>query len=167
MNPLETMVQRNVVVETDAGRCSGVVIATDTVLTVFHAFDTDSTVRVNGLEAKIVLVRPDIDMAILRVKTDSFPELTFGVDLPIGKQVIQVGNPINAKGVVSFGRVVFVDGKYLYLDTLAIKGFSGGGIYSLNGELVGVAQGMLGVEGAGSWVIRALRSEEIIKALEK
>lgn len=165
MTPLEQMVARNVVVETEESRCSGVILETGIVLTVFHALDTDSGIMVNGKEAKVVLIRQDIDLIVLRVPTDKVPDITFGTGIGVTKQVVQVGNPARFTGVVSIGRVILTDEKYLFTDTLAIPGLSGSGLYSVEGHLVGLVQKMFGAK-SGSWITRALRAEEIIKALE-
>lgn len=167
MTPMETMVHRNVVVETDEGRCSGIVLSTGIVLTVFHALETGSTVKVDGKEAEIVAVHPEADIILLSVETEELPQVTFGVSVGVTTSAFQIGNPLKMTGVLSIGRVVMYDDKYLYLDCLAIKGFSGGGVYTSNGELIGIVQTMTGIEGSGSWMIRALKAEQIMKALEK
>lgn len=167
MTPLEMMVRRNVVVETNESRCSGVILSTGIVLSVFHAIEIDSDIKVNGKEAKIVLIRPDLDMIVLRTTTDKLPDVVFGINIGIATPVISVGNPLNMDGLVSRGFILFKENKHIYLDIIAMPGFSGGGIYTENGELIGLAQKMRGAKSGGSWMAQALRSERIIEALEK
>ena len=167
MTPIEQMVSRNVVVETDENKGSGIILSTGLVLSVFHVLENNSTVTVDGKEAEVVFVRPEMDIVVLKTETREIPDIVFSTDFGVLTQVFQIGNPLKLTGVMSTGRVVFYDKKYLYLDTLAVKGFSGGGVYNAQGELLGIVQTMMGIGGSGSWIIRALKSEEIIKALEK
>jgi S1-C subfamily serine protease len=165
MNPLELMTRRNVLVETETSQCSGVILSTGVVLTAFHALETDSVIKVNGKEAKIRIVRPDIDLIVLIVETEEVPDITFGMGVGIGTPVVAVGNPVNLTDVVSFGFVVQTKDAHLFTDTLAMHGFSGGGLYSTEGVLLGMMQGIIGNEKNGSWVVVSLGAKEIVEAL--
>jgi S1-C subfamily serine protease len=167
MTPMELMYHRNVQVTTEENRCSGVILSTGVVLTAFHVLQTDSKIYVNGKEAELVLVRPDIDIVILHAETESLPDIVFGTDVGIATPVVAIGNPNGMVGLVSFGFVVFRDDKdHLFTDTLAMHGFSGGGIYSTTGTLLGIMQGIMGSEDKGSWVVVSLGVETIMKALK-
>lgn len=167
MTPLEQMVARNVVVETEDSKCSGVILETGIVLTVFHALDVDSGIKVNGRAARIVLVRPDIDLLVLKTNTDKFPQVTFGTNVPVTTEVVQIGNPAGFQNVVSTGRVILIEGKYFFTDTLAMHGMSGAGVWDTDGNLVGLVQKMFGsIRTGGGWIVRSLNGETIIKALE-
>jgi S1-C subfamily serine protease len=167
MTPLQEMVARNVVVETDESRGSGIVLSTGVVLATFHSLDVDNTIKINGKDARIGLVRPDLDLLVLYGETPEVPDIVFGLGAGIGTEVIAVGNPQTFTGVVSLGHIVYMEGDFIFTDTLAMYGFSGGGVYTTSGQLLGMIQKMCGKEGHGSWMIRAISSEGIIKAVEK
>jgi len=166
MTPLELMSHRNVKVTTENSECSGIILSTGVVLTAFHALETDSTVKVNGKEAEIVVTRPDIDLIILHVETEEVPDITFGTGVGIATQVVAIGNPADTVGLVSLGRVVYIKDGRIYTDTLAMHGFSGGGLYTPDGVLIGMIQGICGKKESGSWVVLSLGAEEIMKALK-
>lgn len=166
MTPLELMYHRNVQVTTEEGMCSGVILSTGVVLTAFHALEVDSKVFVNGKEAELFLVRPDIDLLVLHVETEDLPDITFGLNVGVAAPVIAVGNPNGMVGTISYGHIVHKKEGHLYTDTLAMHGFSGGGVYTTDGVLVGLMQGIAGREGRGSWVVISLNAEEITKALK-
>lgn len=166
MTPLELMSHRNVQVTTEEGMCSGIILSTGVVLTAFHALQTDSKVFVNGKEATLVQVRPDIDLIILHAETEDLPDITFATNVGIATPVVAVGNPSGMIGVVAVGHVVYREKGHLFTDTLAMHGFSGGGLYTTTGELVGMMQGIVGREQRGSWIVISMSAEEIIKALK-
>jgi S1-C subfamily serine protease len=166
MNPLEMMVHRNVQVTTENGECAGIILTTGVVLTAFHALETDSTIKVNGKEAEIALTRPDIDLIVLHVETEEVPDITFGTGVGVATPVVAIGNPVDTVGLISFGHVVFIKKNHIYTDTLAMHGFSGGGLYTTDGVLIGMMQGITGREKSGSWVVISVSAEIIIGALK-
>jgi S1-C subfamily serine protease len=166
MTPMELMSHRNVQVTTEENMCSGIILSTGIVLTAFHALEVDSKVFVNGKEAFIALVRPDIDLIVLHAETETLPDIVFGAGIGITTPVVAVGNPSGRIGLVSLGHVVYREKGHLFTDTLAMHGFSGGGLYTIDGVLIGMMQGIVGKEGHGSWIVISLSAEEIMKALK-
>jgi len=164
--PLELMSHRNVQVTTDENMCSGIILTTGVVLTAFHSLQVDSKVFVNGKEAAFVVVRPDLDLIVLHVETGEVPDIVFGTNIGITTPVVAVGNPSGMIGTMSFGYVVHMDKGHIFTDTLAMHGFSGGGLYTTDGVLIGLMQGIVGKEGHGSWMVVSLGADTIIKALK-
>ncbi|MCK9369508.1 serine protease [Candidatus Dojkabacteria bacterium] len=131
---------RNVAVEGDKVEASGVVFETGFVLTVCHAIEVDSKIKVNGIEAEIVFASPKDDLLLLACPTIQVERLPLA-EAQVTEQVYYVGNPGSLKNAVIFGRVVAENGM-LYCDTAVQMGASGGGLYNMNGDLCGLVVAM-------------------------
>ena len=101
------------------------------------------------LKAELVGRDPKTDLAVIRVKSDKpLPFVTFGDSdkLRIGEWVMAIGNPFGLGGSVSLGIVSARNrdinaGPYddfIQTDAAINKGNSGGPLFSLNGEVMGI-----------------------------
>lgn len=101
------------------------------------------------LEAKIVGRDPKTDLALLKVEPNGkLPSLTFGDSdkMRVGDWVIAIGNPFGLGGSVSAGIISarsrninagpFDD--FLQTDAAINRGNSGGPLFNINGEVIGV-----------------------------
>lgn len=137
-NIISEAIQRNVWVETDNTNASGVIIQTDIVLTCFHVLSVDSDIRVDGNEARIIAVDPKLDLVLLRTHTKKVDPVKWNVKPELTDLVFYVANTNGHKSYLSVGRLTFQDDNLYYTDTTAVEGASGGGLYDLDGQLVGL-----------------------------
>ena len=101
------------------------------------------------MKAELVGRDPKTDLAVLRVKTDKqLPTVSFGDSdrLRIGEWVVAIGNPFGLGGSVSLGIVSARNrdinagpyDDYIQTDAAINKGNSGGPLFNLKGEVVGI-----------------------------
>ena len=128
------------------------------------------------LEAKVVYVDDELDIALAKVDGKDFPHLTLADSATVkqGESVIAIGNPGDAmkfsvtKGIVS-GVGAFPDagpGTWIQTDTPINPGNSGGPLLNAHGEVVGINTLKLvkqGVNGIGF----ALSASDLIEVLQK
>ncbi|MBQ3483592.1 MAG: trypsin-like peptidase domain-containing protein [Clostridia bacterium] len=154
-----------------AGAGSGVIIHADGIIvTNHHVIDDASTVRVrltNGHTYAAYLRGSDEagDIAILKIQpqeTLTVARLGYSGALAVGEDVIAIGNPLGMLGgtvtdgiISALEREVEVDGVTMTLlqtNAAINSGNSGGGLFNLAGELIGVVNAKYaasGVEGLG------------------
>lgn len=154
-----------------AGAGSGVIIHEDgIVVTNNHVIEGVSTIYVrltNGhtYEAYLRGTDEDVDIAVLKIEpreTLTVAKLGYSGALALGEEVIAIGNPLGelggtvTNGIISaLQREVSVDGMTMTLlqTNAAINaGNSGGGLFNMAGELIGVVNAKYaasGVEGLG------------------
>lgn len=141
--------KRNVLVTNEVSMGSGVIVKTGLVLTNNHILVMGLNTRVNGKLAELLARNTQWDLALLKVETVKVPDLRFDTKPLLLKQVFYVANPHGHFGLVSPGHILFADEDHICTNTLGMKGFSGGGLYNLYGELVGLNVGMEGEDGIG------------------
>lgn len=154
--------------ETLYGAGSGIIISKDGyIITNAHVAENDYykvtklVVNVNttdpnngtsvssSYDAALVGSDSDTDLAVLKIKADSdLPAATLGDSdkLSLGDDVVVIGNPLGletsvSKGVVSgLNRQVYDDNSIsaIQTDTAINSGNSGGGLFNMYGEVVGV-----------------------------
>jgi serine protease Do len=134
---------------------SGFVIeATGLIVTNNHVVEGAETIEVHFqdqtvLKAELVGRDPKTDLAVLRVKpSKQLPVVAFGDSdkLRIGEWVVAIGNPFGLGGSVSLGIVSARNrdinaGPYddfIQTDAAINKGNSGGPLFNLNGEVMGI-----------------------------
>lgn len=96
------------------------------------------------------------DLAIVKVHGKTFHTLTLGNsdDVQVGEEVVAIGNPLSLESTVSNGIVSGVrtdkeaGGEFLQITAPITHGSSGGPLFNMTGEVVGVTT--LGIEGAGN-----------------
>ena len=136
---------------------SGVIISADGyIVTNNHVIDGADKISVTfnderETEAVIVGVDPITDLALIKVKENDLPYLTFGNsdDIRIGEWVLAVGNPFNLNSTVTAGiisakaRNINILGRqsiesFIQTDAVVNRGNSGGALVNTVGELVGI-----------------------------
>ena len=161
-------------VETTSGssRGSGVIISADgRILTCHHVVSgaKSITVRLNNgveLNAKLIAGDSQSDLAVVSVTLSSdehLPYASYGnsAELVVGERVIAIGNPLGTLGgTVTDGiisatqrKIVGSDGNVMTLlqtNAAINQGNSGGGLFNMSGELIGIVNSKYaatGVEG--------------------
>lgn len=155
---------------TSTGAGSGVIISADGyILTCNHVVEGASSVKVtlrnnNSYEAVLVGSDEASDLAVLKISAEetlTYVEQGHSADLVAGEQVVAIGNPLGLLGgTVTVGyisateRVIEVaEGVEMTLiqtDAAINSGNSGGGLFNLAGELIGIVNSKYsasGVEG--------------------
>ena len=124
----------------------------DLFVTNYHVVEGYRTVAVhdndrNPYLAKVVLVNPALDIALLAAEGDfsALPEMTLAADdsLTIGRKVYVAGYPYGMPFTITEGSVSspkqLMDGKYyIQTDAAVNPGNSGGALVNTHGELVGI-----------------------------
>ena len=114
--------------------------------------------------AKVIGSDPDSDLAVIKVEAEGLTHAVFGDSskLVVGEEVVSIGNPLgNLGGTVTNGiisalaREVTISGTQMTLlqtNAAVNPGNSGGGLFNMSGELVGVVNAKSsgsGIEGLG------------------
>lgn len=153
-----------------SGAGSGVVISKDGyIVTNNHVIDKAEEITVtlkSGKEYKAKLVGTDdkTDIAVLKIEATDLSPATFGDSgaVAVGEQIVVIGNPLGSLGgSVTTGIISATDREIevenmtmtlLQVDAAVNPGNSGGALFNLNGELVGVVNAKYSseeVEGLG------------------
>ncbi|WP_166486158.1 Do family serine endopeptidase [Jannaschia sp. CCS1] len=133
----------------------------------------------NGVElvAELIGTDPNTDIALLRVQSDEpLPYVPFGVasDHRVGDWVMVMGNPLGqgfsvSVGVVSaFGRSL--SGTYddfIQTDAAINQGNSGGPLFNLEGEVIGVNTAILSPTGGSIGIGFAMSSDVVINVVDQ
>ena len=139
----------------NSGLGSGVLVSTNGyILTNFHVVDAASDIQValndgSTHKATIIGSDPESDLAVLQIKADNLPAVTFGQmeSLRVGDVVLAIGNPFGVGQTVTMGIVSALGRSHLGINTFenfiqtdaAINpGNSGGALVDTNGHLVGI-----------------------------
>lgn len=171
-----------------SGAGSGVIISSDGyIVTNNHVIDGASNITVrlkNGSEYKAELVGTDADsdLAVLKIEPESdLIPVIFGNsdELSVGQQVVAVGNPLGELGgtvttgiISALDRELTIDGKkmnLLQMDAAVNPGNSGGGLFNLKGELIGIVNAKSSgdsVEGLGFAIPSATASKTAGELIE-
>ena len=152
------------------GAGSGVIISEDGyIVTNNHVISGASSIvvrLVDGREYPASLVATDqrTDIAVIKVSETGLPFAVFGDSgtLVIGESVLAVGNPLGELGgtvtggmISALDREMIVEGESMTLlqtDAAVNPGNSGGGLFNMRAELIGVVNaksGGLNIEGLG------------------
>jgi len=139
----------------NSGLGSGVIVSPNGyILTNYHVIDGADDIQVSlndtkTYKARIVGSDPESDLAILQIKADKLPAITFGQmdNLRVGDVVLAIGNPFGVGQTVTMGIVSALGRSHLGINTFenfiqtdaAINpGNSGGALIDANGNLVGI-----------------------------
>lgn len=140
----------------ESGAGSGVVMTQDGyIITNNHVVEGASTIKVtlyDGTEYTATLVGADsqTDIAVIKVEAEGLVPAVLGDSdqLAVGQEVLAVGNPLGTLGgtvtngiVSALNRSISVEGQTMTLiqhNAAVSPGNSGGGLFNLNGELVGI-----------------------------
>lgn len=163
---LAALVKAVVTVETEDGHGSGFLISNDGyMLTNQHVVEEESIVKVKfeqgfTLDAQVVKVNKDYDVALLKVQATDLPALSIGDDkgLMLGEELFAIGTPMEttlgqsvSRGILS-GRRDIESRSLLQTDVSINPGNSGGPLIDEKGLVVGVATLKIsgkGLEGLG------------------
>ena len=145
--------------QVESGAGSGVIISSDGyILTCAHVVDGASniTVTINDKDYTATLVGEDItsDIAVIKIDANGLTPATVGDSdgLKVGQNVMAVGNPLGELGgtvtggmISALNRSVTIQGSssvntmsLIQMDASVSPGNSGGGLFNMNGELVGI-----------------------------
>ena len=177
-----------------SGAGSGVIISPDgLVLTCHHVIEGAETVTVTTTDgtdyvAKVLGTDSWSDLALLKIEGSDFTFATLAkapegegvyAYMKVGETAIAIGNPLGelggsvSVGVISaLGREVTVDGMpmtLLQIDASVNPGNSGGGLFNLRGELIGIVNAKStgdAVEGIG-FAIPSTYALDIVAELYK
>jgi serine protease Do len=163
-----------------------VVEATGLIVTNNHVVEGASSIEVHFqdstvLKAELVGRDPKTDIAVLRVKPDKpLPVVGFGDSdhLRIGEWVMAIGNPFGLGGSVSLGIVSARNrdinaGPYddfIQTDAAINKGNSGGPLFNMNGEVVGINTAIFSPSGGSVGIgfsVPANTAKNVVAQLEK
>ncbi|MAE07158.1 MAG: hypothetical protein CL661_00170 [Bacteroidetes bacterium] len=137
---------------------SGVIISSDGyIVTNNHVIDGADKISVtfndkHEIEADIIGVDPNTDLALIKVNEENLPYLTFGNsdNLKIGEWVLAVGNPFDLNSTVTAGiisakarNINILGGQssiesFIQTDAVVNRGNSGGALVNTVGELIGI-----------------------------
>lgn len=152
------------------GAGSGVVISEDGfIITNNHVISNTQSITVrlsDGREFDAHLIAADArtDIAIIRISAQGLTPAVFGDsdELVVGQSALAVGNPLGelggtvTSGIISaLDRDIVLEGEIMTLlqtDAAVNPGNSGGGLFNLHGELIGVVvakSGGINIEGLG------------------
>ncbi|MBZ0070394.1 MAG: Do family serine endopeptidase [Gammaproteobacteria bacterium] len=162
---------------------SGVIIsAQGYVLTNNHVVSGADQIQVmisdgRSLDAKIVGVDPDTDLAVLKIKADVLPSIVIGdsARLRVGDVVLAIGNPFGVGQTVTQG-IVSATGRnqlgistfenFIQTDAAINPGNSGGALINAHGELIGINTAIFSKSG-GSQGIGFAIPESLAKGVMK
>ncbi len=143
---------------------SGVIVSqSGHILTCAHIFtvgkaSTPYVTMLNGttLPATIIYQDEAKDLALIKIEGTYRPALLSSRPLEVGQEVIAIGSPAGlaftvTHGIVSYlGRAIGEDYLFTQTDTPLNKGNSGGPLFNMQGELVGInARVMPNTDGLG------------------
>lgn len=166
---------------------SGFIIdATGLIVTNNHVVEGADTIQVHMqdgtiMKAELVGRDPKTDLAVIRVKPDkALPTVGFGDSdkLRIGEWVTAIGNPFGLGGSVSLGIVSARNrdinagpyDDYIQTDAAINKGNSGGPLFNLNGEVVGINTAIFSPSGGSVGIgfsVPSNTAKSVIAQLEK
>ncbi|WP_346352416.1 trypsin-like peptidase domain-containing protein [Faecalibacterium taiwanense] len=145
--------------QVESGAGSGAIISSDGyILTCAHVVDGASTITVTigDKDYTATLVGEDTtsDIAVIKIDADGLTPATVGNSdsLKVGQSVMAVGNPLGELGgtvtggmISALNRSVTIQGSssvntmsLIQMDASVSPGNSGGGLFNMNGELVGI-----------------------------
>lgn len=143
--------EKVVMIQTDLGQGSGVVIGDQDILTNYHVMDeakSANAVTVNGdtFEVEgVVVSSEEADLAIIRTKKPlNIDSVEFGwsFDLSKGDPVLAIGSPLGVQNTATEGIVSNFtyegDVEYIQFSAPIDHGSSGGGLFNQYGELIGI-----------------------------
>ncbi len=139
-----------------SGAGSGVIVSADgMIITNNHVVSSARNIRVrlsDGSEHTAVLIGTDADtdIAVIKIEAENLPFAILGNsdELHVGEEILAVGNPLGqlggtvTNGIVSaISRSITIDGTEMTLiqmNAAVNPGNSGGGLFNLYGELIGI-----------------------------
>ena len=129
------------------------------------------------LDAEIVGTDPNTDIALLKVESDTpLPFVTFGDSdtARVGDWVMAMGNPLGQGFSVSAG-IVSARGRalsgtyddYIQTDAAINRGNSGGPLFNMSGEVIGVNTAILSPNGGSIGIGFAMSSDVVTEVVDQ
>lgn len=167
------------------GAGSGVIISEDGyIITNTHVISEATSIIVrlhNGQEYTASIIGSDIttDIAVIKIEVKGLSPIIFGdsKNIVVGQTVVAIGNPLGELGgTVTSGIISAKDRELtinkqnmnlLQISAAVNPGNSGGGLFNLDGELVGIVNAKnsdVGIEGLG-FAIPANDAQDVAKQL--
>lgn len=162
---------------------SGFVISEDGyIVTNNHVIEGADDIKVefkdgDNFEAKVVGVDPKTDIALLKIKSDKpLPFVSFGNsdDVRVGDWVLAVGNPLGQGFSVSAGiisaRNRALSGTYddyFQTDAAINRGNSGGPLFDMDGQVIGVNTAILSPNGGSIGIGFSMASNVVTKVVDQ
>ncbi len=149
---------------------NGLIITNYHVLEEAHSFGIVFEGQKNEyLVRRIVGRHPHCDLGLLKIDEKTTPvPIAKGDNLRRGQQVVAIGSPLGlmntvSDGIVSGFRTVDRMGNMIQFTAPISQGSSGGGVFNMAGELVGISTA---VSGSGQNINLATPSFEVMKLVE-
>ncbi|KAA2311478.1 DegQ family serine endoprotease [Pseudooceanicola sediminis] len=162
---------------------SGFVISEDGyIVTNNHVIENADEIQIEFFEgevmdAKLIGTDPNTDIALLKVETDKpLPFVTFGNSdsARVGQWVVAMGNPLGQGFSVSAGIVsarnralsgTYDD--YIQTDAAINRGNSGGPLFNMDGEVIGVNTAILSPNGGSIGIGFSMASNVVSKVVDQ
>nr|WP_223162927.1 DegQ family serine endoprotease [Roseivivax sediminis] len=162
---------------------SGFVISEDGyVVTNNHVIENADEIQVEffsgrELPAEVVGTDPNTDIALLKVEADSpLPFVNFGdsEEMRVGDWVMAMGNPLGQGFSVSAG-IVSASGRalsgsyddYIQTDAAINRGNSGGPLFNMDGDVIGVNTAILSPTGGSIGIGFAMSSNVVTRVVDQ
>ena len=162
---------------------SGFVISEDGyIVTNNHVIDKADEIEIEffsgkRLEAKLIGTDPKTDIALLKVESDEpLPFVPFGNSdlMRVGDWVIAMGNPLGQGFSVSAG-IISARGRalsgtyddYLQTDAAINRGNSGGPLFNMDGQVIGVNTAILSPTGGSIGIGFSMASNVVTKVVDQ
>ena len=144
----ERVFNRFAVVLTDSVLSSGVRVGGGTVLGATHAVNPDSVARITTTSGDF-FSRPFFRGEVAVLYGDILPDTVLVSDVSLGDEVCWIQPRFEAgDGVfLTFGRVSVKTDSSFFIDRLIMYGVSGSGVWNARGELVGIMQSFVTING--------------------
>jgi len=160
-----------------------IVSASGYILTNNHVVEAADEIEValtdgTRLLAQVVGADPETDLAVLRVKADTLPAISFGTSetLRVGDIVLAIGNPLGVGQTVTAGIVSAVDRSglginvfenFIQTDAAINQGNSGGALIDVRGNLIGINTAIVSQSGGSIGIGFAIPASTTKTVLEQ
>lgn len=163
---------------------SGFIISADgLIITNSHVVRDTKEVRVKlpdgrDMEAKVVGMDPNTDIAVIKVDAQNLPFLTFGKssEIEIGQWAIAVGNPLGLQESLTVG-VISAKGRanldvadledFIQTDAAINRGNSGGPLLNTNAEVIGICTAIASSTGGYMGIGFAIPSDMVQRVMDE
>ena len=176
---IEDAVKKVVTVSTDVSSATGFVVAENGyIVTNYHVISDSSIINVNtydgkGYSAEVIGTDSEKDIAILKANLNIEPfVLANSNEIPVGEEVIAIGNPLGlaftvTRGIVSAVHRTGPNGlvAYIQTDVTLNPGNSGGPLINKDGEVIGMNNFKVGDAEALGFALESNILAESINAL--
>jgi serine protease Do len=163
---------------------SGFIISKDGfVVTNNHVVEEAETIKITlsndeVFDAEIVGLDPRMDLALLKIESkESFPFVSFGNSKAsrVGEWVVAIGNPFGLGGTVTAGIISALGrdigsgpyDRFIQTDAPINKGNSGGPLFNMDGEVIGVNTMIYSQTGGSVGIGFSIPSELVVPVIEQ